>query len=167
MSNCTLLTKRFVLSPARFEDADDLHELWTSPGVRRYLFDDQVLPLERTIEIVRESERLQRDEGTGLWLVRERDPRLIGFAGFWYFREPPELELLFGVAENCRGRGVATETARAMLEHGFSKLKMSSISASTDRENAASIRVMERIGMRFARRETVDGRDTVFYTCSP
>jgi RimJ/RimL family protein N-acetyltransferase len=45
-------------------------------------------------------------------------------------------------------------------------LAVRSVSAATDVPNAASVRVLERIGLRFRRRGTLNGRDTLFYGLS-
>ena len=43
--------------------------------------------------------------------------------------------------------------------------KLDRVVASTDGTNVASVGVMERAGMRFDRREVIDGLDTIFYVC--
>jgi hypothetical protein len=43
-----LTTARCLLHPIGPEDVEPLHDLWTSPGVRRFLWDDEVVPIERT-----------------------------------------------------------------------------------------------------------------------
>jgi ribosomal-protein-alanine N-acetyltransferase len=133
--------------------------------VRRFLWDGEVVPFELTAEIVGKSQRLFAEQSLGLWAVRERSsPDLVGFAGFWHFRQPPSLELLFGVATEHWQRGIATEASRPVLRYGFERLGFASIEGSTDFGNTASIKVLEKLGMAFRRREVVDGLDTVFYT---
>jgi ribosomal-protein-alanine N-acetyltransferase len=164
MGSLLLETDRLRLCPLALDDADDLHRLWTDPGVRRYLWDGEAIPPEQTREIVLRSVELFEREGLGLWAVRPRErDGLIGFSGYWFFREPPELELLYGIAAEHWGRGYATEAARAMLRYGFERLGFDRVAASTDPPNAASIRVLEKLGMRFERRETIKGLGTVFY----
>jgi len=100
----------------------------------------------------------------GLWGVTPHyAPDLIGFGGLWPFREPPELELVFGVAEHVWRQGYATEIARAVTTYCFTSLAMPAVRASTDVANVASIRVLEKLGFRFVRRDVVGGLDTVFY----
>jgi ribosomal-protein-alanine N-acetyltransferase len=145
-------------------DARELHDLWTTPGVRRFLWDDCVIPFEQTATTIETSVRLFAERGFGLWGARRHDrPRLVGFGGFWYFREPPELELLYGVAEEAWGAGVATDVGRAIVEYGRRSLRMPVIHASTDLANAASVRVLEKLGFRHTRRAAIAGLDTVFY----
>ena len=49
---------------------------------------------------------------------------------------------------DAQGRGLATEGAREMLRAGFSELGLHRIVADCDTRNAASLRVMARLGMR-------------------
>ena len=51
-----------------------------------------------------------------------------------------------------------------MITHAFEDLGFRTVEASTDFGNAASIRVLEKLGMLLQRREVVDGLDTVFYS---
>ena len=80
--------------------------MWTTPGVRRYLWDDEVIAPERTAAIVAESERLFATAGYGLWGVRLQDAEaLVGFGGNWFFHEPSIIELPYGVASRTGDRG--------------------------------------------------------------
>jgi ribosomal-protein-alanine N-acetyltransferase len=157
-------TERLVLRPFAPRDAEALHALWTDPAVRRYLFDDEIIPRSVVDEEIAVSERLMAVHGYGLWTVRLRDAdAIIGFCGYRFFHEPPQLQLLYGLAPAYWDRGLATEAARAMIRRGFDVNGFDRIIASADAPNAASHRVMERAGMRFWKRETVNGLDTVYY----
>ena len=146
-------------------DAAPLHSLWIEEPVRRYLWDGEVVSLKKTEEIVKTNQRLFRDSGFGIWAVRERnsDP-LIGFAGYWHFREPPSPELLFGVEPDHWNRGIATESSRCVIRYGFEVLNFQTIEASTDVGNAASITVLKKLGMNQQHRAVTAGLDTIFYT---
>ena len=154
-----------MLRPLQLSDLEPLHELWTDEPVRRLLWDGEKIPLARTREIIETSSRLSDERGFGIWSLRRHDDdRLVGFAGYWHFRDAPELELLFGVAADCWGRGFAPEAAREIIRYGFDTLGFDPIVASTDAANAASRRAIEKLGMRFDRRAVVDGLDTFFYS---
>lgn len=159
-----LSTNRAELRPLAAADTGELHALWTHPDVGRYLFDGVQPPPEQTASLVAESERLFATEGLGLWAARDRaDSSLAGVAGFWFFRDPPELELLYVVERGRWARGWATEIARGVIEHGSSSLGFQSIRASTNAPNNASIRVLEKLGFAVRRRATVGGIDTLFF----
>ncbi len=144
-----------------------LHSLWTDEQVRRFLWDGVVIPLDRTREIVEKSCTLFDEYGFGIWGIREHGSHeLLGFAGYWHFRTPTSLELLFGMSSRHRNRGIATEASRSLIRYAFKDLGFREVDASTDIANAPSIRVLEKLGMLLQRREVVDGLDTVFYRVS-
>jgi [ribosomal protein S5]-alanine N-acetyltransferase len=162
MPLATLHTARLTLRPWTLDDIDELHALWTRPEVRRYLWDDQTITRERAEATVRDFMAPQ-DERLGGWLVRDRSSAaLVGFAAL-IRREPGDPELMYGLAPEWWGRGLATEAAQAVLAYAFSGLDCPRVTAATDVPNVASTRVMERLGMRFTHRGTLNGLDTVFY----
>ena len=159
-----LRTSRLELRPLAPMDTEPLHALWTAPGVRRYLWDDEVIPLDRTRAVVAESIRLFETAGYGLWGVRLHSAAVLaGFGGYWFFHEPPRLELLFGVAESQWGKGMATELASALLAFGLTRCRFREILASTDAPNVRSVRVLTKLGFRLERRARSKGLDTLFF----
>lgn len=164
MSIRELRSERLRLRPLGVGDVESLHSLWIDEPVRRFLWDGEVIPLERTREIVEKNQTLFDVRGLGIWGVRESgSDALVGFAGYWHFRAPPSLELLFGIASSQWNRGIATEAGRSVIRYGFDTLDFQTVVASTDVANAASIRVLEKLGMKRTRREVIEGLDTVFY----
>lgn len=160
----TLNTERLTLRPLGRADADRLHALWSVPGVVRFLWDGKAIPFEQTADILERNEKLFAESGFGLWGAWSRDAdRLVGFAGLWYFRDPPELELIYGVADDLCGQGIATEEAAAVIEYAIEELGMDRIRASTDAPNIASMHVLDKLGFRQVKRATVHGLDTRFY----
>ncbi|MEM8931115.1 MAG: GNAT family N-acetyltransferase [Acidobacteriota bacterium] len=158
-----LASARLRLRPVVDGDIDDLHRLFDDPGVRRYLFDDARVSREQTTEMVAISRRQFASRGHGLWVVeREGYGRLVGFGGFWFFFEPPQLQLLYGLHPDVWGQGLATELAGRLLDHGFDTLGFDAIVGATDPPNIASIRVMEKLGMERWREEETDGKPTVY-----
>jgi RimJ/RimL family protein N-acetyltransferase len=159
-----LTTERSELRPVTPADAAELHAIWTSPGVRRFLWDDEIIPLARAEEAVATSVALFAERRFGLWAVRVKGtPAIAGFAGLWPFRDPPEFELLYGVAQPLWGRGYAVEASRAVLDYCYTSLSIPSVRASTDAANTASVRVLEKLGFTPLRRGMAGGLNTVFF----
>ena len=160
-----LETARLQLCPLTIAEVDEFHRLCTGENFRKYLFDNEEIPHELAASFITTSNRYFAESGYGLWAVRQREQKpLIGFCGFWYYHDPPELELLYGIAESCWGMGFAVEAARAVMQYGFETLRFERIQASADAPNQASERVMQKLGMTFSERQTVSGLDTIFYT---
>jgi len=165
MSAAVVETARLQMRPLALLDLDGLHRLFADPSVRRFLLDDQIVPREWTEAEIISSIKLFESDGHGMWAVCQKgEGALIGFCGFRFFHDPPELQLLYGIAPEYWSRGLTTEAAKAMIKYAFSELGFTRIVASADAPNTASFRVMEKAGMKFEKRVTIDGRDTIYYT---
>lgn len=157
-------TSRLFCRPLVRGDVDRLHQIFTNPSVRKYLWDDEVIPRERTAWLLDASRGMFAEQGLGLWGVRLRQGgAMIGFGGYWHFFDPPELQLLFGFLPDHWGQGMATELSRALIRFGFEERGFERVRASADAPNKASLRVMEKSGMTFDKRVWIQGRETVFY----
>jgi len=164
-------TSRLRLTPIRINELDELHRLWTGPEVRKYIWDDVAISREEAASIIAQSDDYFLHRRFGLWAMKQGvvpagEDRIIGFCGFWHFRDPPELELIYGLEPVYWGRGLATEAARAMIQYGFEQLSFDSIVGSTDAANTRSAPVMDRAGMTLTRRAVVAGLETIFYAIS-
>jgi ribosomal-protein-alanine N-acetyltransferase len=161
-----LHSARTVLRPLGEADVDAIHALWTDPRVRRFLWDDVVIPRERVTEIMAASTVHFAEHRYGWWAVQERgSAELLGFCGL----RPSERgapELLYGLWPHHWGKGLATEAAQAVLSYAFTTLGQAEVVAATDVPNEASVRVLERLGMQLERRGVLNGLDTFFYRLS-
>ena len=147
-----ITTERCELRPLRPEDAGEIHGLLLEELVRRYLLDGERVSRDWVDAVIADSNAAFAAHGLGLWAARERGAAaILGFTGYRDFYEPPVLELLYALAPGYWGRGLATEIAHAAVDAGFAR-GLDHIRASTDAPNTASVRVMERPGMRFAGR---------------
>lgn len=159
-----LTTPRIQLRPCKADDIDALHRLWTDSDVRKYLWDDEIIPLELVAEIVDSSIQDFATRGFGHWIITWKDNNeLIGWVGLREFGTLPAIEVLYGIMPSCWGQGLAVEAARAILHYGFTQLNLPQIHAGTDAPNTASLRVMEKLGMRFDRRSQTNGLETIYY----
>ena len=126
-----------VLRPVELGDGDELHAIFTEPGVLQYLFDDIPLTREQTQKHVEAA----RDHGA--WVIC-LDGMIVGLTSL----RPVgvDRELMIAISERCWGRGVAFEAARAAMRHGFEVLKLDRIVAGVDLPNQRSHRLMARLG---------------------
>jgi [ribosomal protein S5]-alanine N-acetyltransferase len=144
-----LHSRRLFLKPLRPDDLVALRDHWSEPAVRRYLWDGQVISSLQVDDAIVASAGLFERHGVGLWGIRLiGTPGLIGCGGFWYFHEPPELELLLSLSRHHWGRGLAQEAAAALIDYAFDELEWTTVQASADAPNRRSLRLMRRLGMR-------------------
>src|SRR5262249_12451677 len=59
--------------------------------------------------------------------------------------------------------GIAPEASDAMLRYGFEEISLSRLYAGADPPNAVSFHVIEKLGMKFARKTSVNGVAAVYY----
>ena len=162
-------TERLRLRPYGPADVETLLRIFGDPDVRRYLFDDRVMPREWVEVEAAANEQLFAERGYGVALLYRRDEGAeagdapIGFAGFRPFFTPPETQLLYGLLPEAWGLGYATEVARALVQLGFDRLGFDVVIGVTDPPNRASMRVMERAGLRFLEQRRRDGKEVVYF----
>jgi RimJ/RimL family protein N-acetyltransferase len=93
-------TARTSLRPVSMEDVEALHRLWTDPEVRRFFWDDEVIPHERAEAAVREAVEDFGRHGFGLWISERAQGggAPVGFCGLRYLDDGPEVEILYGIS---------------------------------------------------------------------
>jgi RimJ/RimL family protein N-acetyltransferase len=160
-------TDRLRMLPFEPGDAGALHRLWTLPEVRRHLWGDRIIAPEEAVAQIAASMACFDEDGFGFWTIRTKEvPALVGFCGLRRFGEPPAVEILYGLDPDYWGLGLATEAACAVLRFGFETCGVGRIYAGADAPNAASFRVMERLGMERAERIDDGGSGPIYYSVS-
>ena len=146
----------------RLADLDSLAALLADPEVVRYVGNG--LPIMRT-----ESENALRSiirhwdiHSFGRWAVVDKETEeFIGYGGLRSLMGTPEVVYHFVKAH--WGRGLATEMARASLRFGFEEHQFDRIVAVAKPENAASIHVMEKVGMKYEMHTSYYNMDVIQY----
>jgi [ribosomal protein S5]-alanine N-acetyltransferase len=118
-------------------DGEALHMIFTEPGVRRFLFDDQVLTREQS------QRHVDAAADHDAWVICENG-EVIGFVSL----RPKDdtRELVIAVSERHWGRGVALEAAQVAMRHGFDALRLERILAIVDLPNERSHWLMAQLG---------------------
>lgn len=139
-----LATERLLLRPVTAIDLTVLVTHWTAPDVRRFLFDNAVLPVQEIRTVIEDSARSFASSGYGFWIIEEA-----GFAGTVGLRQLDDLgpEIVYSLAPSAWGKGYATEAAGAVITHALGTLGLPEVLAEVDDGNTASIAVVTRLGM--------------------
>ena len=89
------------------------------------------------------------ERGFGIWALEERvTGRLVGRVGLNVHRLwPADPEVGWKLDPSVWGRGYATEAGEAAVSYGFERLGVPRVVSIVHPENAASIRVMDRLGI--------------------
>lgn len=143
-----LLTPRLRLRPFGDEDADALWALHSSAHVLRYWDSPPWTDRDRPQAFIARSHELAED-GTGVRLAIDRlaDGAFIGWCSLTRWNaEYRSAALGYCFTEASWGHGFATEGARAVLQWAYATLGLNRVQAETDTRNAASARVLEKLG---------------------
>jgi [ribosomal protein S5]-alanine N-acetyltransferase len=158
-------TERLRLRMLHLSDLDDLAALFADPDVMRYVGNgkpvDGAEAKKAIASIVAHWER----HGFGRWAVEDKTTReFVGYGGLRSLFGMPEV--VYHLAKAHWGKGLATELAMASLRYGFDAHRFARIVAIAKPPNAASIHVMEKIGMHFEMRTSYYEMEVVQYAIS-
>lgn len=151
MESPTLRTERLELRPVRDEDVDRILEYRNLPEVTRWLLRTEVEPAsfraawQRAVEDPDDHSKAVTLDGRVIGTVSLDVVDGMGQPGM-----PPRTEAQLGYIFDPAygGRGYATEAVAAMVTHAFERLGVRRITAGCFADNLASVRILERIGMR-------------------
>jgi RimJ/RimL family protein N-acetyltransferase len=145
-----LATARLNLREFTATDFDAVLAYSKDPKVTRYLFfgprdeDSTREYLEELLASQREQPRIRFE----LAVEEKAGGRLIGACDLSLI-ERNVMDLGYMLEAAAWGQGFATEIAAALLEAAFQELRVDRVISTVDVNNGASIRVLEKIGMRW------------------
>lgn len=146
----TLTTDRLVLRKISISDAEDMYDYSKDSGVTQYLLWE---PHPDTIYTEQYIHYLQERYAVGDYydfaIECKETGKMIGTVGFTSFDLPNHsAEVGYVVSPVYQGKGYATEALQRVISFGFHVCGLVRISAVCMKENTASLRVMEKCGMK-------------------
>jgi ribosomal-protein-alanine N-acetyltransferase len=146
-------TERLTLREVSEADAGFVLELLNDADFKRNIADRGVRTLEDARAYI--SERFAesyRRHGFGLWLVETKETgEAAGVCGLVKRDVLPGIDIGYAFLPAFRARGYAHESASAVLRYARDVLGLKRLYAIVNPDNAGSIRVLERLGMKFER----------------
>lgn len=131
-------TPRLILRSARPDDLDAIHAVLSDPRATRWWS----TPPHETLEQTRTwLDGMVANGPDHPDFVIELDGRVIGKAGFY---EMPDIGYI--LHPEVWGQGLAHEAVSAAIDHVFRTTGVDILTADVDPDNAASIRLLERLG---------------------
>lgn len=144
-----LTTSRLTLRPFTPEDVDALYGILSGPSVLLYFPPGPPPTREVAARMIERIQRHWEERGYGLWAVESRATReLMGRCGLNLVAETGETEVDVILGAAFWGQGFATEAVRESLRYGFDRPGVERIIGIIHPGNAASRRVLEKVGMK-------------------
>jgi len=164
-----LETERFRLRPLRDEDVDWINGLCMDPDVNRFLWEccTSVEKARRTAEAIVYLDLNKYHFGH--WAIQDKQTGVIhGWTELGKLRPwcgpSDEIALSYVLRRASWGQGIATEAAGRLLQHGLEVNELDRVMAVIMAANAASRRVLEKLGMRPIQTATShDGKDLQYF----
>ncbi len=167
MGKHILETERLLLREFDEGDLATFFILGSDPAIIRWTGDPGggFANLERAAQVLQSHPLADyRTHGFGRWACVEKSTgAVIGFAGLKRLPELGEVDIGYRFLTTHWGRGLATESARAVLAHGFAQLGLPRIIGLVEPDNVASARVLEKLGMRSEGFIDYDGMHVIRY----
>lgn len=161
MNNELFQSDRLAFRQFNAEDAYEIYLLNIDPEVLKYTGDAPFESVDAAKTFL-ENYKQYELHGMGRWaVIRKEDEAFLGWCGLKYRPDQETVDLGYRFKKEYWGKGYATEAARASLKYGFEVLQLQRIIARAMKDNGASIRVIEKVGMTYVS-ETVCGLHDAF-----
>jgi RimJ/RimL family protein N-acetyltransferase len=146
-----LETDRLLVREYVEEDAEAFFKLNTDPEVLRFVPDKALLNVDQARQLLIDhpiGDYRKHGFGRGACILKATGEQ-IGFAGLKYLEELGEVDVAYRLLPAYWGQGLATEAALASVRYGFADLGLNRIIGLVMSENIASVRVLEKTGLRY------------------
>ena len=147
-------TERLRIRKFELKDLQAVYEYTSDAKVMKYI-PEGVFKEEAVKEFIQQN---MGEEAEKFAVILKDENLLIGHIFFGKYFGDHTYEIGWVFNPKFYNQGYASESAKAMLEHGFEKMKLHRIIATCQPQNTPSYRVMEKIGMR---------REGYFKKCIP
>jgi RimJ/RimL family protein N-acetyltransferase len=164
-----LETDRLLLREFVEEDAEAFFKLNSNPEVLRFVPDKPLLNVDQARQLLVDhpiADYRKHGFGRGACILKSTGEQ-IGFAGLKYLEELGEVDVAYRLLPTHWGHGFATEAALASVRFGFGHLGLKQIIGLAMPENVASVRVLEKTGLRYVETATFWGHQFSKYVITP
>jgi RimJ/RimL family protein N-acetyltransferase len=163
-----LETDRLVLRRMSVDDAEFELRLLNEPSFLRFIGDRGVRTLEDArAYLLKGPVDMYERLGFGLYITELKGEGVpIGICGLVKRDFLEDVDIGFALLPGFWGQGYAHEAAAAVMEYAKGALGLKRLVAITNPENHSSIRLLEKLGMKFDRmiRATADGPEIRLFT---
>jgi [ribosomal protein S5]-alanine N-acetyltransferase len=156
LHNAVIIADRIVLFEQNLGMKSDIFKLLSDNEVVRFT-EDKLVSSEKEIERQILNYKESQTFGYGKWAVLEKESgRFLGLCGIKRYETYGKNALSYAFLRKEWGKGYATEASLAVVNFAFKTLNFNELIAWTTPDNLASVRVLEKSGFNFTRKELWD-----------
>lgn len=145
-------TNRLIISKFTIEDAPFFKELVNTPNWLKYIGDRNIKTIEDAKKRIEDGHlKSYETNGFGFYklLLKEENNKSIGTCGLIKREALDDVDIGFAMLPMYEGRGFGYEASIAIMELAKNKFKLDKIVAITLANNPKSIKLLEKLGLRF------------------
>ena len=159
-----LSTERLRLRQLTLGDEKEIFLLRSDSEVNRYLDRPRAETMEDARQFIQTIRTGVQEDRCVYWAIcLLSDPALIGSIGLWNIsREHSKAEIGYELLPTWQGKGIMNEVLPAVLDFGFSRMKLRTIDAVLDPANTRSLKLLQTHGFQRLPSSEVEG--TVTYS---
>ncbi len=156
-----LETKRLSMRWLTLEDAELMLAVWNDPAFFKYVGDRGVRTVEQAEETLQSGAfKLYEEQGYGPFrITRKADNLAIGTCGLFRREGYEDPDIGWSILPDFGRQGYAFEAASAVMAYAQNELGLTRILAFISPENAPSIGLAAKLGLRFERLTRLVGED--------
>jgi RimJ/RimL family protein N-acetyltransferase len=149
MSDFLLRTERLILRPFSYEDVQFMFDLNSDPEVVRYTGNLSFKNIAEAKDLITNLIQQFTEKKMGRFVVTEvKSGERLGWCGLKWHESEQIVDLGYRFFRRHWGKGFASEASRVCLVYGFRELCLKKIAAHAMLENAASVRVLEKLNFK-------------------
>ncbi|MEA5459415.1 GNAT family N-acetyltransferase [Arcicella sp. LKC2W] len=154
-------TERLILRKFTLEDAPFVLELVNTPAWLKFIGDRNVHTVEESENYLRNGNlKSYAEHGFGFYLVATKESNeAIGMCGMVKRDSLDDIDIGFAFLPNSIGKGYGYEAASATLDYALNVLKLGRIIAIVDPQNASSIALIKKIGLKYEKMVQISTND--------
>jgi ribosomal-protein-alanine N-acetyltransferase len=146
-----LITERLILRSIESTDAGLIHKLRSDEVVNQFVGRDNSSTLEKAKEFILKIQNLvSKNEGL-YWIIRLKENNdLIGTVCLWNFDPENEIvEIGYEMLPEFQGRGIMSESIKAVTAYTFEEIKAKIITAFPSGDNVNSVAILKKLNFEF------------------
>lgn len=161
--NLTINTSRCILRNFLPSDARFLYDLNSDPLVIQFTGDPPFKSENEALLFIQNYSQYQKYETGRLTVLDRQSGEYLGWCGLRFDEATNMYDLGFRFFRKYWNKGFATETSKAVLNYYFKEKKLKEIYGKAMALNGASVKVLEKVGMKLVKEVDFEGEKALLY----
>ena len=159
MNTYIIETERLRLREFNSTDGELIFELLNSQGWLKYIGSRSIATIEDAVNYIETKlQKGYRESGFGFYLVELKATGVkTGMCGLVKREGLDDVDIGFALLPQYENKGYAYESSMAVIQYAKNKLKINKLAAITMPSNLTSVKLLEKLGMKFDKKISLPG----------